>query len=112
MNVSPIYGAVADTLPPLCAKSVSWLWRDAAPPPIHLRELEDRLRSSPGLSQKAGIKAAYESIGDSVRLPHVFGGAMVRVGDDCAALQTADGWLLFAIEGLIEGFVHDAPWFP
>ena len=82
-----------------------------APPPIHLRELEDRLRSSPGLSQKAGIKAAYESIGDSVRLPHVFGSAMVRLGDDCAALQTADGWLLFAIEGLIEGFVNDAPWF-
>ena len=82
-----------------------------APPPIHLRELEDRLRSSPGLSQKAGIKAAYESIGDSVRLPHVFGSPMVRLGDDCAALQTADGWLLFAIEGLIEGFVNDAPWF-
>ena len=82
-----------------------------APPPIHLRELEDRLRSSPGLSQKAGIKAAYESIGDSVRLPHVFGDAMVRLGDDCAALQTADGWLLFAIEGLIEEFVNEAPWF-
>ena len=80
-------------------------------PPIQLRELEDRLRSSPGLSQKARIKAAYETVGDSVRLPHVFGGGMVRLGDDCAALQTAEGWLLFAMEGLIERFVNDAPWF-
>ena len=85
--------------------------RSTVPPPIYLRELEDRLRSSPGLSQKTGIKAAYEPIGDSVRLPPVFGNGMVRLGDDCAALQTADGWLLFAIEGLIERFVNDAPWF-
>ncbi|MBV8176086.1 MAG: hypothetical protein JO151_16195 [Verrucomicrobia bacterium] len=57
------------------------------------------------------IKAAYESVGDSVKLPDIFGGATVRLGDDCAALQTADGWLLFAMEGLIELFVNDAPWF-
>ncbi len=84
---------------------------DTASPPIQLQELEDRLRSSPGLSQKAGIKAAYESIGDFVHLPPAFGSGVVRLGDDCAALQTADGWLLFAIEGLIERFVNDAPWF-
>ena len=82
-----------------------------APPPIHLQELEDRLRSSPGLSQKVGIRTAYEPIGDSVRLPPVFGHGMVRLGDDCAALPTSDGWLLFAIEGLIERFVNDDPWF-
>ena len=84
---------------------------DTAPPPIQLRELEDRLRSSPGLRQKAAIKAAYEFVGESVKLPDIFGSGAVRLGDDCAALQTADGWLLFAMEGLIEGFVNDAPWF-
>jgi AIR synthase-related protein len=84
---------------------------DTAPPPIQLRELEDRLRSSPGLTQKATIKAAYKSVGDSVKLPEIFGSGTVRLGDDCAALQVADGWLLFAMEGLIERFVNDAPWF-
>ena len=35
----------------------------------------------------------------------------VRIGDDCAAIAQPDGWLLFAVEGLINEFVADSPWF-
>jgi AIR synthase-related protein len=35
----------------------------------------------------------------------------VPVGDDCAAIVDGDGYLLFAIEGFINKFVADDPWF-
>jgi hypothetical protein len=35
----------------------------------------------------------------------------VAVGDDCAAVPDGDGYLLFAIEGFVESFVRDMPWF-
>jgi uncharacterized protein len=35
----------------------------------------------------------------------------IRVGDDCAAIPEADGFLLFAAEGMLESFVADDPWF-
>jgi AIR synthase-related protein len=37
----------------------------------------------------------------------------VAVGDDCAAIPdpSGEGWLLFAIEGLVEEFVARMPWF-
>ncbi|MEM6260627.1 MAG: sll0787 family AIR synthase-like protein [Planctomycetota bacterium] len=34
-----------------------------------------------------------------------------QVGDDCAAIPDGDGYLLFAIEGLIQDFVEQDPWF-
>jgi AIR synthase-related protein len=35
----------------------------------------------------------------------------VRLGDDCAAIPAADGYDLFAIEGLLDEFVAAEPWF-
>lgn len=35
----------------------------------------------------------------------------VLIGDDCAAIPDADGYLLFAIEGLVGEFVREMPWF-
>jgi AIR synthase-related protein len=35
----------------------------------------------------------------------------VAVGDDCAAIADRDGYLLFAIEGMVSDFVRDMPWF-
>jgi uncharacterized protein len=35
----------------------------------------------------------------------------VPIGDDCAALADEDGYLLFAIEGFINEFVAQDPWF-
>lgn len=35
----------------------------------------------------------------------------ILLGDDCAAIPDADGYLLLAIEGLVEDFVEHMPWF-
>jgi AIR synthase-related protein len=35
----------------------------------------------------------------------------VAVGDDCAAIADGDGYLLFAIEGFVDDFVRESPWF-
>ena len=35
----------------------------------------------------------------------------VAVGDDCAAIRDGDGYLLFAIEGMVSDFVEAMPWF-
>ncbi|MFM0223536.1 sll0787 family AIR synthase-like protein [Paraburkholderia dipogonis] len=35
----------------------------------------------------------------------------VALGDDCAALADGDGYLLFAIEGMVSDFVSAMPWF-
>ncbi|KQR74301.1 hypothetical protein ASG35_21260 [Burkholderia sp. Leaf177] len=35
----------------------------------------------------------------------------VANGDDCAAIADGDGYLLFAIEGMVSDFVRNMPWF-
>ena len=35
----------------------------------------------------------------------------VALGDDCAALADGEGYLLFAIEGMVSDFVRAMPWF-
>lgn len=68
-----------------------------------LRELADRLRASKGIAHKVDIQTAYAGLGNA----H----GNVRVGDDTAAITDGDGFLLFAIEGLLEEFVRAEPWF-
>lgn len=55
------------------------------------------------MKHKCDIANAYAGLGDA--------NATVRVGDDTAAIPDGDGFLLFAIEGLLETFVRDQPWF-
>ena len=62
------------------------------------------VRASRGLKAKRDIAEAMRRLG-------VSGLDAVRVGDDCAALADADGYLLFAIEGFINEFVAHDPWF-
>jgi uncharacterized protein len=64
----------------------------------------------------AGVRAsrgldAKRDIADAMRRLGVSGLDAIRVGDDCAALADADGYLLFAIEGFINEFVALDPWF-
>ncbi len=68
-----------------------------------LRALCDRLRAAKGLAHKTDIALAYRGLGSSP--------VPCRVGDDCAALPDGDGYLLFAIEGLLDEFVRREPWF-
>ena len=68
-----------------------------------LEDLVSVLERSAAVAAKAAIQDAY-------RPAQVLSGA-VRVGDDCAAIPEADGYLLFAAEGILESFVADDPWF-
>jgi uncharacterized protein len=76
-----------------------------------LAAIVDQLRSSRGFAHKRDIGGALGVL--AAALP---GGAhamaqAVAIGDDCAAIADGDGWLLFAIEGLVDDFVAAMPWF-
>lgn len=63
----------------------------------------ERLRASRGFQHKTDISRV---------LAHLPAGARdVAIGDDCAAIPDGDGFLLFAIEGLVSDFVQAMPWF-
>jgi uncharacterized protein len=66
-----------------------------------LNDLVARLRESRGFRHKRDISDV---------LSHLPRGA-VAIGDDCAAIPDGDGYLLFAIEGMVSDFVRAMPWF-
>jgi uncharacterized protein len=71
---------------------------------LDIRALAETLRNAPGLAAKAEIGTVAERLGLSPA-------SSIPVGDDCAAIPDGEGYLLFAIEGLIEEFVAADPWF-
>ncbi|PUA19427.1 sll0787 family AIR synthase-like protein [Glaciimonas sp. PCH181] len=73
-----------------------------------LAALIDLLRASRGIAHKRDINAVMHTLGTTYDRA-----AAVPVGDDCAAIPDADGngYLLFAIEGFINEFVMQEPWF-
>ncbi|MGI4777485.1 MAG: sll0787 family AIR synthase-like protein [Janthinobacterium lividum] len=77
-----------------------------------LAEIVAALRESRGFAHKRDIGDVVSALGRA--LP---GGASdlaqaVPVGDDCAAIPDGHGgYLLFAIEGLVEDFIRRMPWF-
>ncbi|WP_144156620.1 sll0787 family AIR synthase-like protein [Paraburkholderia sp. BCC1885] len=78
---------------------------------MSVSDLVASLRESRGFRHKTDIAGVVSSLAQ--RLP---GGAndlgqAVAVGDDCAALRDGDGYLLFAIEGMVSDFVQAMPWF-
>ena len=62
------------------------------------------LRASQGIAAKSDIADVTARLGLSDC-------DTIRLGDDCAAIPDGDGYLLFAIEGLINEFVAADPWF-
>ncbi len=71
---------------------------------LDLRSLAAGIRAGPGLTAKADIGLVASRLGLSGR-------SVVPVGDDCAAIPDGEGYLLFAIEGFMNEFVADDPWF-
>jgi uncharacterized protein len=73
--------------------------------------LAERLRASRGFHHKTDIAAVVASLAS--RCPPGLDGLQqaVALGDDCAAIPDGDGYLLFAIEGMIGEFVDAMPWF-
>jgi AIR synthase-related protein len=73
--------------------------------------LAEALRASRGFAHK-------QDIGDVMQLlarHQAAGTQAIAVGDDCAAIalppEQGGGYLLFAIEGLVEDFIARMPWF-
>nr|WKF56594.1 Phosphoribosylformylglycinamidine synthase subunit PurL [Paraburkholderia busanensis] len=78
---------------------------------MSVAELVAGLRASRGFLHKTDIAGVVDAL--ARRLPR---GARdldqaVALGDDCAALAEGDGYLLFAIEGMVSDFVDAMPWF-
>jgi uncharacterized protein len=78
---------------------------------MSIAKLVADLRESRGFRHKTDIANVVSSLAG-----HLPGGSndlaqAVAVGDDCAALPDGDGYLLFAIEGMVSDFVHAMPWF-
>ena len=67
-------------------------------------QLAARVRANRGLAAKRDIAAVAKRLSLSAD-------SVVPVGDDCAAIPDGDGFLLFAIEGFMNEFVADDPWF-
>ncbi|BCG01442.1 methanogenesis marker 2 protein (plasmid) [Paraburkholderia sp. PGU19] len=78
---------------------------------MSLQALVERMRASRGFRHKTDIAGVVASLAS--RLPNGTRdlAQAVAVGDDCAALGDGDGYLLFAIEGLVSDFVETMPWF-
>ena len=68
-----------------------------------LARLISFLATSVTVAEKVNIRAAYE--------PAIKLAGETRLGDDCAAIQDGDDWLLLAAEGMLPSFVAEDPWF-
>jgi AIR synthase-related protein len=69
-----------------------------------LADLTLRIRQGSGLAHKRDIACVMQY------LPR-YAGTKIVVGDDCAAIPDADGYLLLASEGYLNDFVASQPWF-
>src|SRR4029453_11100190 len=68
-----------------------------------LAGLVERLRESRGFRHKNDISHVLSRLRPNAQ--------SVAIGDDCAAIPDGDGYLLFAIEGMVSDFVRSMPWF-
>jgi AIR synthase-related protein len=78
---------------------------------MSVADLVASLRESRGFRHKTDIAGVVGSLAR-----HLPRGAQdlaqaVALGDDCAAIADGEGYLLFAIEGMVSDFVSAMPWF-
>ena len=74
-----------------------------------LAALIARLLDTPAMHAKRSIQRPARALHRA--LPAGDPAAYALPGDDCAAIRCADGYQLFAIEGMLPAFVEAAPWF-
>jgi AIR synthase-related protein len=79
--------------------------------PGSLADLAGALRRRAELGYKRDIQLAAKAFGRETRSAWFPGAGVVVNGDDTAALQDGDGYLLFAAEGMRAEFVAADPWF-
>ncbi|WP_438392586.1 sll0787 family AIR synthase-like protein [Caballeronia sp. DA-9] len=74
---------------------------------MNVADLVAALRETRGFRHKTDIAGVMSSLArHGSGLP-----SAIANGDDCAAIPDGDGYLLFAIEGMVSDFVRDMPWF-
>lgn len=79
---------------------------------MSLAELSAALRASRGFAHKRDISDVVSALGRALPKGSADLSQAVPIGDDCAALPDGQGgYLLFAIEGLVEDFIVRMPWF-
>ncbi len=74
---------------------------------MNAADLAAALRETRGFRHKTDISGIVSTLARN----HAAGSSNVANGDDCAAIPDGDGYLLFAIEGMVSDFVRDMPWF-
>ena len=75
-------------------------------------EIVEALRATRGFAHKRDISEVVATLGHALPGGHAALTQAVPVGDDCAAIPDGlGGYLLFAIEGLVEDFITRMPWF-
>ena len=74
---------------------------------MNVADLIAALKETRGFRHKTDIAGVMSSL--ARHAPASAGNA--ANGDDCAAIPDGDGYLLFAIEGMVSDFVRDMPWF-
>ena len=79
--------------------------------PGQLRGLTAELRSRTELELKRDIQLAARAFGRVTRSSWFPDAGSIVNGDDTAALRSADGYTLFAAEGMRPEFVANDPWF-
>jgi uncharacterized protein len=82
---------------------------------VNVHDIVTALRASRGFTHKTDISAVMTELA-AQHLEGVQAMAQaVPVGDDCAAIPFTDaqgeGYLLFAIEGMVQDFIAKMPWF-
>jgi AIR synthase-related protein len=79
---------------------------------VNLAYLVEALRASRGFAHKRDISDIVGALGKNLPGGSAAMAQAVALGDDCAAIPDGNGgYLLFAIEGLVEDFIHKMPWF-
>ncbi|MGO4154140.1 sll0787 family AIR synthase-like protein [Cupriavidus sp. YAF13] len=78
---------------------------------MNVAQIVQSLRASRGFGHKTDIAGVLSSLGNALPGGMRDLGQAVAVGDDCAAIADHDGYLLFAIEGMVRDFIDARPWF-
>ncbi|GLR27472.1 sll0787 family AIR synthase-like protein [Limnobacter litoralis] len=71
-----------------------------------LASIVEMVRQSKGIAHKRDIELGMRAIAQTQSCE-----TSVLVGDDCAVIPSGEGYLLFAIEGFMNEFVQEDPWF-
>lgn len=78
---------------------------------MNAAELAASLRAGRGFGHKTDIAGVLGTLQRALPTGRRAEARGIALGDDCAAIPDGDGYLLFAIEGMVGEFLRTMPWF-